>query len=92
MKHSSAVVMTVALLMGSFLLTGCAEKDHMTEMNKSAMSGEMKKDTKMIKTEKKIETSHKEMEAEMKKPMQKEMDSMEDGMEKSMTDDMKKME
>lgn len=92
MKRSSVAVMITAMLMSGFFLAGCAEKDHMVEMDKSTMSGEMKKDTKMMKTEENMEMSHKEMEADMKEPMQEEMDSMKDGMDKTMTDDMKKME
>lgn len=92
MKRLSVAVMTAAMLMSGFFLTGCAEKDHMSEMDKSAMNGEMKKDTKMMKTDESMNMSDKEMEGEMKEPMQKEMDSMKDGMDKTMTEDMKKME
>ena len=92
MKGLSAVVMITAMLMSGFFLTGCAEKDHMSEMNKSAMSGEMKKDTKMMKTDENMKMSDKEMGAETKEPMQEEMDSMKDGMGESMTDGMKKVE
>lgn len=83
MKRSRVAGMIAAMLMSGFFLTSCAEKDHMVEMDKSVMGGEMKKETKM---------SHKEIKAEMKESMKEEMDSMKDGMNKTMTEDMKKIE
>lgn len=88
MKRLSAAVMIAAMLMSGFFLTGCAEKDNMSEVDKSAMSGEMNKDTKMMNTDENMKMSNKEM----KEPVQEKMDSMKDGMDKTMADDTKKME
>lgn len=96
MKRSTTKMLIATFLMSGFILTGCAEENHMgmENIDKHTVESEMKKDTMMVEGH--TEMSHKKMANEMKETTQtekeQEMHSMADGMEKTPINDTNKME
>jgi hypothetical protein len=97
MKESTRKMMAAAVLMTLFVVTACAEKDHMEmeTMEKARMGTEMKKEAKMMDMDQGKEMP-KKMDSEMVEPMEdqkkKEMDTMKEGMDSAMNGEKKKME